>query len=77
MGGSDLVYPVFVQQKQFCCSACRTKKQFSPLTHKEQPETALILERPTEMRRGKKEKNKPQKKPLEYLTSKKKKQVLK
>lgn len=31
-GGSDLVYPVFVQQKQFCCSACRTKSS-SPHRH--------------------------------------------
>lgn len=31
-GGSDLVYPVFVQQKHFCCSACRTKSS-SPRRH--------------------------------------------
>lgn len=30
--GSDLVYPVFVQQKHFCCSACLTKSS-SPQQH--------------------------------------------
>lgn len=53
------------------------KKQFSTQTHKEQPETALILERPAETKREKRQrqtnKHTLKKKPLKHLTSKKKK----